>query len=152
MIRGVKRLFTGRACALVLLIFTVGCTTPPAEPAAGPSLYQRLGGKPAIAAIVDDAIGNIAADARINQRFRATGANHLKSNLIDLLCQRAGGLCVYTGRNMSDAHDGMHIRDDEFDALIDDIARSFDEFKVPAAERRELLQILDQMRGAIVAH
>ena len=117
-----------------------------------PSLYQQLGGMAGITAIVDDAIGNIAADPRINQRFRATGANHLKTNLIDLLCQRAGGPCVYAGRNMADAHDGMQIRDDEFDALVQDIAKSFDKFKVPAAERNESLAILNQMRGAIVGH
>jgi hemoglobin len=140
-------------CAAVLLGCVIGCSTaPPAQPARDPSLYQQLGGKAGITAIVDDAIGNIAADPRINQRFRATGANHLKTNLIDLLCQRAGGPCVYAGRNMADAHDGMQIRDDEFDALVQDIAKSFDKFKVPAAERNESLAILNQMRGAIVGH
>ena len=76
----------------------------------------------------------------------------MNDRLVDLLCQRAGGPCVYNGRNMADVHDGMHIRDDEFDALVEDIAKSFDKFKVPAAERSESLKILNQMRGAIVGH
>jgi hemoglobin len=149
-----KSRFAATVCAAVLLGCTVtGCSiTTPAPPPREQSLYQQLGGRAGITAIVDDAIGNIAADPRINQRFRATSANHLKTNLIDLLCQRSGGPCVYAGRNMADAHDGMQIGDDEFDALVQDIAKSFDKFKVPAAERGESLAILNQMRGAIVGH
>jgi hemoglobin len=140
----------------MFLICTLGsCTTPPPEERAqapSSSLYQRLGGRPAIAMLVDDAIVNIAADPRINQRFRSANAQHLTSNLVDLLCMRAGGPCVYSGRNMADAHDMMHIRDDEFDALIEDLVMSFDKFKVPAPEQREAMIILDQMRSSIVGH
>ena len=60
--------------------------------------------------------------------------------------------CTYAGRNMADAHEAMHIRDDEFDALVDDIAKSLDKLKVPAAERAEALAILNQMKSAIVGH
>jgi hemoglobin len=136
-----------------MLCILGGCTPmPPARPAPDQSLYQRLGGRATITAIVDDALGNIAADPRINQRFRNADAHHLKSDLVDLLCLRAGGPCVYTGRNMADAHEAMHIRDDEFDALVDDIAKSLDKLKVPAAERAEALTILNQMKSAIVGH
>jgi len=126
------------------------CATPAPEPPH--SLYQRIGGRAAIVAIVDDAIVTIAADPRINRRFGSANAQHLKNNLVDLLCQRAGGPCVYAGRNMADAHDGMQIRDDEFDALVEDIARSLDKHQVPAAEQDEAMRMLRQMRGAIVGH
>ena len=53
---------------------------------------------------------------------------------------------------MADAHDAMHIRDDEFDALVEDIAKSLDKFKVQADDRAEALRILNQMKGAIVGH
>jgi hemoglobin len=145
---------TRSAVGAAWLICTLAsCTTPPpAQPPAGQSLYERLGGKAAIAAMVDDAIGNIAADPRINRRFGRADAHHLKNNLVDLLCLRAGGPCIYKGRNMADAHEAMHIRDDEFDALVEDIAKSFDRFRVPAAERTEALRILNQMKNAIVGH
>ena len=139
------------ACGAVLLACALGACTVPPQPA-GPSLYERLGGRAAIAAVVDDAVRNMAADARINQRFAQANPNHLRGNLIDLLCQRAGGPCVYRGRNMADAHDGMQIRDDEFDALIEDVAKAMDKHRVPAVERGESLAILQQMRGAIVGH
>jgi hemoglobin len=142
-----------RAACVAFFLAVGGCSTMPAPPpASSTTLYERVGGRPAITAIVDDAIVNIAADPRINQRFGSANAQHLKNNLIDLLCQRSGGPCVYTGRNMADAHDGMHIRNDEFDALVQDIAKSLDKFKVPAADRDEALRILNQMRSAIVEH
>jgi len=147
-----SRLLRSAFVATFLACALAGCTVPSPVQPSEQSLYQRVGGKAAIAAIVDDAIGNIAADPRINRRFGNADPNHLKSNLIDLLCLRAGGPCVYAGRNMADAHEAMHIRDDEFDALVEDIAKSLDKFKVPTAERGEALRILNQMKGAIVGH
>ena len=147
-----SRLVRSAFVAASLVCAVAGCTTPPPAQPSEQSLYERIGGKAAITAIVDDAIGNIAADPRINRRFGNADAHHLKNNLIDLLCARAGGPCVYTGLNMADAHEAMHIRDDEFDALVEDIAKSLDKFKVPAAERAEALRILNQMKGAIVGH
>jgi len=138
------------AALLSMACLLAGCA--PSPPAPGPSLYERLGGRTAITALLDDAVNNIATDPRVNRRFGNANPEHLIGNLVDLLCERAGGPFVYKGRNMADAHEGMMIRDDEFDALMDDIAKSFDKFKVPAAERRESLAILGQMRGAVVGH
>jgi hemoglobin len=125
-----------------------GCATqaPPDQ-----TLFQRLGGRAAIDAVVADSVGNISADARINQRFIGVGAE-LNKNLADLLCERSGGPCTYTGRDMSAAHEGMKIRDDEFDALVEDLAKSLDKFKVPAREKAELMVILGKMKNAIVGH
>ena len=132
-----SRVLRSILAAACLTCAVAGCTT--ASPPATPSLYERLGDRSAITAFVDGAIGNIAADPRINQRFRNADAHHLQSNLVDLLCLRAGGPCTYAGRNMADAHEAMHIRDDEFDAPVDDIAKSLDKLKVPAAERAEAI-------------
>ena len=121
------------------------------QPAQAPTLYERVGGRAAIAAVVDDAIVNMSADTRINRRFANAGPG-LTKNLVDLLCVRAGGPCKYTGLDMATAHEGMFIRDDEFDALVEDIAKSLDKFKVPAREKAEVLVILRQMRNAIVGH
>jgi hemoglobin len=125
-----------------------GCATPPPQP----SLYQRLGGLPAIDAVVGDAIGNIAADYRINLRFTLAGLPQVKKNLAELVCERTGGPCVYKGADMSAAHEGMRIRDDEFDALVEDLVKSLDKFKVPPREKAELAAILAGMKNAIVGH
>ena len=46
----------------------------------------------------------------------------------------------------------MNIRDDEFGALVEDLVKTLDKFKVPAREKGELLGILGPMKNAIVGH
>ena len=137
------------AFLLALTLAAAGCAHPaPPEP----SLYQRLGGRAAINVIVVDSIGNVSADKRINARFAHIDANNLSDNLVDLICERTGGPCVYKGRNMADSHEGMNIRDDEFDALVEDLLKSMKKFKVPEREQQESVAILARMRNAIVGH
>src|SRR5712692_5146195 len=113
-------------------------------------LYDRLGGKPAITAVVDDFIGNVGGDARINQRFTNANIPRLKTMLVDQICAATGGPCTYTGQNMVDAHRGMNVRDAEFTALVEDLVKSLDKFKVPAQEKNELLTALGGMKPQIV--
>ncbi len=114
------------------------------------SLYDRLGGKPAITAVVDDFIGNVAGDTRINKRFANTDIPRLKRMLVDQICQASGGPCTYTGASMKDAHKGMKITDPEFNALVEDLVKSLDKFKVGAQEKNDLLGALGGMKPDIV--
>jgi hemoglobin len=114
------------------------------------SLYDRLGGKPAITAVVDDFIGNVAGDTRINKRFATADIPRLKTMLVNQICQASGGPCIYTGASMKDAHKGMKITDAEFNGLVEDLVKSLDKFKVPAQEKGELLTALGGMKGDIV--
>ena len=114
------------------------------------SLYNRLGGKPAIQAVVDDFIGNVAGDTRINQRFAGANIGKLKTNLVDQICQASGGPCTYTGQSMTAAHAGMKISDADFDALVEDLVKSLDKHNVGAKEKGDLLSALGGMRKDIV--
>ena len=67
-----------RAAMLAVAVSLAACSTP-MKPMQDQSLYQRLGGKEAITAVVDDFIGNVAADPAINRRF--AGALKLQLNL-----------------------------------------------------------------------
>ena len=82
---------------------------------------------------------------------RGVGAGFLGS-VTDLVCQRTGGPCRYAGRDMASAHEGMNIRDDEFDALVEDLVKAIDAMKAADADKRELIAIVRQMRGAVVGH
>lgn len=113
-------------------------------------LYDRLGGKGAITAVVDDFIARVAADGRINPRFQGANIPRLKAMLVDQICEATGGPCKYTGKSMVDAHRGMSITDADFGALVEDLIKTLDTFKVPAAEKNELLTALGGMKGQIV--
>ena len=128
-----------------------GDATPAAEGKKKP-LYDRLGGKEAITAVVDDFVGNVAADERINAFFANADIPHLKQMLVDQICQASGGPCTYAGKNMVEAHTGMNIKDADFGALVEDLVKSLDKFKVPDAEKNELLGALGGMKPDIVGH
>jgi hemoglobin len=114
------------------------------------SLYERLGGKEAITAVVDDFVARCAADSRINGKFARTDIARLKSSLIDQVCEATGGPCTYSGRDMRTTHDGMGVTAAEFDALVADLVATLDRFSVPEAEKSELLGALAPMRPDIV--
>jgi hemoglobin len=114
------------------------------------SLYERLGGVDAIRAVVDDFVGNVAADKRINKFFANTDIIRLKRNLVNQICQGTGGPCVYTGRSMRETHAGMGVRSSHFNALVGDLGKTLKKFKVPAREQRELVAILAPMKKDIV--
>lgn len=114
------------------------------------SLYDRLGGKTAISAVVDQFVANVAGDSRINGRFATTDIPKLKGHLVDQICMAAGGPCIYKGRDMKTTHAGMNISNADFGALVDDLVKALDTFKVPAREKEELLGLLGPMKKDIV--
>ncbi|MBS0170899.1 MAG: group 1 truncated hemoglobin [Nitrospira sp.] len=125
-------------------------SSPAAMPAAEKSLYDRLGGKTAITAVVDDFVGRVAADSRINGKFANANIPRLKSMLVDQICQASGGPCTYTGRDMKSTHAGMGVSSSDFDALVGDLVATLNKFKVPEREKNELLGALGPMKGDIV--
>ena len=114
------------------------------------TLYDRLGGKDAVVAVIDDFVGRAAADSRINGKFARTDVPRLKAMLVEQVSAATGGPVQYTGRGMRATHDGMGVTAGEFDALVGDLVATLDQFNVPAAEQQELLGILGPLRSDIV--
>jgi len=125
------------------------------DPAKMKTLYERLGGKKSIEAVVDDFVTRVANDTRINGFFKDTAADpkrldRLKKNLVDQICEASGGPCKYKGKDMKTAHKGMGVTGAAFGALVEDLIATLDKFKVPEAEKNELLGALAPMKGDIV--
>ena len=114
------------------------------------TLYERLGGHDAIDAVVDDFVARCAADDRINGKFARTDIPRLSQMLKDQICMASGGPCTYAGRSMHDTHQGMGVTGGEFDALVEDLVATLNQFNVPEAEQSELAGILAPLRGDIV--
>lgn len=118
--------------------------------AADKTLYERLGGKPALQAVVGELWNVVAADARINGRFKYTKPEAFGGQLVDFLCQGAGGPCQYKGKDMKTAHTGMKLTDAEFNALAEDTTKALNKFKVPAKEQGEVIGLLASLKGDVV--
>jgi len=121
-----------------------------AQAADGKSLYDRLGGKGAITAVVETFVGNVGVDTRINGYFASTNLTKLKEHLVNQICEASGGPCKYTGRTMKHTHAGMGVTDAAFGALVDDLVSALDHHKVGKKEKDELLGILGPMKRDIV--
>ncbi|MBI3403920.1 MAG: group 1 truncated hemoglobin [Acidobacteria bacterium] len=118
-----------------------------------PTLYKRLGGYDALAAVTDDFIGRLASDPTLGKFF----AGHSKDSLarirqliVDQLCAATGGPCVYIGRTMKTAHEGMGISEANWDASVKHLIATLDKFKVPKAEKDEVLAAISSMKADIV--
>lgn len=114
------------------------------------ALYDRLGGAEAISAVVADFVSRVAGDARINAKFARSDIGRLKTMLVDQLSEATGGPAAYRGRSMTDTHRGMQVTSGEFDALVEDLVTTLDDFTVGKAERDELLGVLGPLKREIV--
>src|SRR5262245_1984349 len=114
------------------------------------SLYDRLGGKDAISAVVEDFAQNVLGDSRINKKFVKSDPARLLANLKDFVCSAAGGPCQYTGLDMKTSHKNMGATAGEFTALVEDLVKTLNKFNVGAAEQKELLGALGGLKEDIV--
>jgi hemoglobin len=125
-----------------------------ADPAPAPqpprSLFERLGGMPAIDTVVSGLMANVAADERINAHFAIADLDLLHKRLNEFLCVATGGPCKYTGRNMADAHRGMGVTSAQFDALAEDLVKTLDANHVPEKEKGEIINAVAPLKKEIV--
>jgi hemoglobin len=145
------RQIVSRALISALVLTTLTCVSFAKEK----SLYDRLGGKKSIVAVVDEFVGRVAADTRINAFFKDTAADparlaSFKGKLVDQICEASGGPCKYTGKDMKTAHAGMGITEADFNALVEDLVGALDKFHVATEDKNALLGVLGPMKKEIV--
>jgi hemoglobin len=114
------------------------------------SLYDRLGGIDAIAAVVGAVADRQLKDDRINQKFSRTNKDRLVKEFTDQICAVTGGPCTYTGRTMTEAHHHMAVTSGEWGAFVEDVVVVLNDFKVGKPEQDDLLSILAPLRADIV--
>jgi len=78
----------------------------------GKSLYQRLGGYDAIAAVCNDLLPRLMSDSLLRRFWQHRAGDSIareKQSLINFLCASSGGPMYYSGRDMKMSHQGMRI-------------------------------------------
>ena len=144
---------------------SVGCKSSNSDSmsmSSSKTLYTRLGGDPAIRAVVDDFVDKAAHDPRVN--FTRTNPAHphtwdpsaddnmkrFKDHLVQFIEHATGGPQAYEGESMEKTHAGMEISDAEFNAIAEDLKSALDDYKVSQRDQDELLKIVGSTRGSIV--
>jgi hemoglobin len=145
---------TASVClALALLVGSVSMLAQEAKsPTAQKTLYQRLGGYDALAAVTDEFIGRMAADPQLKRFFIGLSTDskrRVRSHVVDFLCQATGGPCAYTGREMETVHTGLNITDADWETSLKHLVATLDKFKVPAHEKQEVLTAIAGLKTKI---
>lgn len=123
----------------------------PSQPTA--SLYKRLGGYDAIAAVVDDFLGRAANDKQLSRflvGLSTESKKRLRQLIVDQLCEATGGPCFYTGRSTKAAHAGLGITESDWQVTVNYLAAIMDRFGVPQKEKGEFLALASTLKPDIV--
>jgi hemoglobin len=125
-----------------------GATTDATAEATEPTLYERLGGAFAIAAVVDRFSDEIIKNPKLNvnpalkawnETEAATRLPGLKFMRTVWIIAQAGGPIEYTGLPLDEAHRDLRLTADEFAEVGAEIVRALDFYKVPEREKQELV-------------
>jgi hemoglobin len=136
--------------ALLAFAFLAGAALAQEKPK---SLYARLGGYDAIAAVTDDFFGRMMKDPQLGRFFKNLGEDSkekARQLTVDLLCHMTGGPCFYIGRDMKKTHKGMGINESDWDLSVKYLKETLNQFKVPAKEQGEVLQAISGTKKDIV--
>ena len=117
------------------------------------SLYQRIGGYDALAAVVDDFVGRLVTDKQFERFFVGhsdDSKKRIRQHILDQFCAATGGPCLYLGRDMKTSHAGLGITSAEWDAAAKHLVASLDKFKVPEKEKGEVLSFVVSLKKDIV--
>jgi hemoglobin len=142
--------------AIAFVVALSACTQADVKPpptAADSTLYRRLGGYDAIAAVTDSFLARIQGDTAISIFFAGldpTQVNRVRQMVVDQLCAASGGPCRYVGRSMKEAHATLNISSDAFDKFIAHLEATLISFKVGERERAEVLGTLRSLKGDVV--
>lgn len=145
-----RKVFATFSLALVIACGSLAAT---ARMQMQKSLYERLGGYNAIAAVVDDFVGRLVADKQLERFFvghSTDSKKRIRQHVLDQLCAATGGPCIYTGRTMKDSHAGLGITEEEWNIAGKHLVETLDKFKVPQPEQKELLDIVATLKADIV--
>lgn len=114
------------------------------------SLYDRLGGEPAIKAVVDEFYDRVLADPQVGRFFKAKQMPGLKANQVDFFTTALGGPKKYKGKSMADAHQKLKIRGEQFDAVAGHLADTLAHLGVDKASADEVMAAVAPLKEEIV--
>ena len=135
---------------LVRLVAASALVLMSAGARADKTLYESMGGEPALRSAVEHFADLVQTDDRINFTFAEADMSKFKKLIFEQLCNLSGGPCQYTGRDMRTSHAKLNINNAEFNALAEDLYIALDQAGVPYRLQNKLMALLAPMQHDIV--
>ncbi len=117
------------------------------------SLYERLGGYNAIAAVVDDFMARQVADPQLGRFFTGHSTDskkRIRQLIVDQICEATGGPCIYTGRDTKTTHAGLGITESDWQVGVKLLTATLDKFNVPQKEKEDMFAAVSGLKKDIV--
>jgi len=127
---------------------TSAAAAPDAAPT--PSLFERLGGVPAVKLAVEQFYDRVLADPELAPFFADTNMAWLKARQNAFFIQALGGPPVYKGRDMRSAHAHLPIAPRHFERVVGHLADTLRALKVPEPLVDEVLSRMAPLQDEVV--
>ncbi|WP_448211899.1 group I truncated hemoglobin [Colwellia sp. MEBiC06753] len=114
------------------------------------SLYEEIGGAPAVEQIVDAFIVNIAKDKQVLPYFIKANVEHFRQGFIQHFCHATGGPCQYQGDSMVDIHKGMNINEADFNRIVELLVSAMEQAALSYPLQNKVLARLAPLREEII--
>ena len=142
---------TSTRAALVRAVLAASAAfAAPAAAQTDDSLYQQLGGQPALVTLMDDFMTRLLADKRMGPFFKDVDHKHVKAQLVAQFCEVSGGPCKLKGPDMKKAHSGFDVSKGDFNALVEVLQQSMDAQGINFGTQNRLLARLAPMHREII--
>ena len=142
---------TSTRAALVSAVLAASAAfAAPAAAQTDDSLYQQLGGQPALVVLMDDFMIRLLADRRMAPFFKDVDHKHVKAQLVAQFCEVSGGPCKLKGPDMKKAHSGFDVSKGDFNALVEVLQQSMDAQGIGFGTQNKLLARLAPLHREII--
>lgn len=148
-----KRTLISVSLSVVVLFALMGPVRRAEAQSGGDSLYKRLGGYDALAAVTDEFIGRLVGDKQLGRFFGGASDDskkRIRQLVVDQLCAATGGPCLYIGRDMKTVHKGLGITESDWNVGVKHLVATLDKFNVPKKEKDEVLGAISALKSDIV--
>ena len=126
-------------------------STSESSTAAGTSIYDAIGGEPALVAVVDDFYMRVTADPELATFFAGTNMAKLKGRQVEFFAAALGGPHTYTGATMREAHRGRGIGQEHFDLVAGHLIAALGAAHVPGETINQITGLLGPLAPEIVS-
>ncbi len=113
-------------------------------------LYEKLGGRDALEAVVDEFYERVLADDQLRGFFEDSDMDDLRAHQVLFLGSLAGGNMEYDGQSMAEAHADLDISDDDFDAVAVHLKESLEAFDVDPDATEAVVEAVADYRDDVV--
>jgi hemoglobin len=141
---------------LLLLCLSPACRSQQPEKPRQGTLYQRVGNRGGLEAVIEEFLRNAATDPRLSARFGGAEQPRMRKQMMDQLCTIVGGPCAPEGSPEAGpapgAQAGLRLGAAEFPAFMEVMVQSMNNVALPQKEQNDILDALAGMQDQIVVN